>query len=355
MPIYNAKVFNTKTKKDENRLRYEFDRFIDGERVRFTKLFSKAWDKATAEKWGRKKDEELELSAAGVKRKAVSIDEAILLFLEEKGPTLKSLPKIEHHFKMMLEFYEGKPLENLEDVAQTMLVSYQKSGLSLSTFATRYSYLRAACRYAWRRLKIDIAEPGKRFVVPSYNNEVNNTVDRREFIMICRQCTDITARAVMRIAFYTGMRRGECLRIEIIDNELVVRDTKNGDDRILPMSAKIRTALKYRHRIDGEKVYREFKKAVKRLGLDSLRVHDLRHSFASLLINNGADSDVVGDILGHRDRKSTKRYTHRSMNSIAKAMDKAWQKIPTNNVVQFPKKVVQVSDKATELEEIKSA
>ena len=50
--------------------------------------------------------------------------------------------------------------------------------------------------------------------------------------------------------------------------------------------------------------------ARKEAGLRDLRVHDLRHSFASFVINAGIDLYAVGKVLGHADHKSTMRYSH---------------------------------------------
>ncbi len=47
-----------------------------------------------------------------------------------------------------------------------------------------------------------------------------------------------------------------------------------------------------------------------RAGLPNVHFHDLRHSTASALINAGASLYVVGQILGHKDPRSTQRYAH---------------------------------------------
>lgn len=56
--------------------------------------------------------------------------------------------------------------------------------------------------------------------------------------------------------------------------------------------------------------YKNFKDAAKRARLGDLRVHDLRHTFASLLVQNGVPIYEVSTLLGHSDTRITQRYAH---------------------------------------------
>ena len=53
-----------------------------------------------------------------------------------------------------------------------------------------------------------------------------------------------------------------------------------------------------------------FKRATRKAGIENLRFHDLRHDFATLLINNGATLFQVQANLGHSDPRMTQRYAH---------------------------------------------
>ena len=57
--------------------------------------------------------------------------------------------------------------------------------------------------------------------------------------------------------------------------------------------------------------------------LPNVRLHDLRHTFASLLINAGETLYVVKDVLGHSDTRVTERYAHLSQASQKKAANAA--------------------------------
>ena len=60
-----------------------------------------------------------------------------------------------------------------------------------------------------------------------------------------------------------------------------------------------------------------WKRVRKRAGLNGVRLHDLRHTYASLLINNGATLAVVGACLGHSAIQTTMRYCHVSTETTA--------------------------------------
>ncbi|WEK48187.1 MAG: tyrosine-type recombinase/integrase [Candidatus Andeanibacterium colombiense] len=56
-------------------------------------------------------------------------------------------------------------------------------------------------------------------------------------------------------------------------------------------------------------------------GLPGLRLHDLRHSAASFMINAGIDLFAVGRILGHADHQSTMRYSHLANDTLMQAVE----------------------------------
>jgi integrase len=59
-----------------------------------------------------------------------------------------------------------------------------------------------------------------------------------------------------------------------------------------------------------------WKTLCKKLNLKNVRIHDLRHTFASLLINNNINLEIVSKLLGHSDVKITQRYAHLNTNSL---------------------------------------
>ena len=61
------------------------------------------------------------------------------------------------------------------------------------------------------------------------------------------------------------------------------------------------------HRVAVQKSWRALCKAAK---INGLRIHDLRHSFASQLVSSGASLPLIGSLLGHSNPATTHRYAH---------------------------------------------
>ena len=74
-------------------------------------------------------------------------------------------------------------------------------------------------------------------------------------------------------------------------------------------------------RITRQAVHKRFHEVAEKMGIDAT-VHTLRHSFASHMINNGADIRSVQEMLGHSDIKTTQIYTHLDTSTMLKEFDK---------------------------------
>ncbi len=135
------------------------------------------------------------------------------------------------------------------------------------------------------------------------------------------------AKQVLTIALYTAMRLSEILKLKWQDVDLerkhiFIRNTKNDLLRSVPIIAQVERGLLelqiennggFVFRQDKTKpqwLYRDFWAAVKTADIPDLRIHDLRHSAASRLADAGVHISVIAELLGHKDWKTTKRYTH---------------------------------------------
>jgi integrase len=74
-------------------------------------------------------------------------------------------------------------------------------------------------------------------------------------------------------------------------------------------------------------IYYSWDTARKRAGMPEVRIHDLRHSFASFLVNAGRSLYEVQKILGHADAKTTQRYSHLAHATLLEAVNKAVEAI----------------------------
>lgn len=140
--------------------------------------------------------------------------------------------------------------------------------------------------------------------------------------------TNPSAINALRLLALTGCRRGEILALKWEDVDLDARllslpDSKTGarEVRLAGPAVALLTGLP---RVDGnayvfpgavagehfkglQKVWRAVRK---KAGLEDVRIHDLRHSFASAAVTAGASLLVVGALLGHKNARTTERYAH---------------------------------------------
>lgn len=312
MPIYYDRA--------RKRWRYEFSRLIGGQRRRTTKLLPASWTRTEAEAYAHQQDKQLYLVATGAVKVQPLISEAVGLYLTERAPNLKNRAKLERDLALILPWFEGKRMNELASVCTSYAAD---ASLNPATVRVRLAYLRAACRWAWKFKSLGEHDPAERVSLPSPRNERHVYVSRAELLPILKRMKNYGARAVCLVAFYSGMRLAEILRAEPTDHGWSLRDTKNGEPRIIPIHPKTaHLAQFWPIGVAYSTVQHAFKAAAVAAGYDDLRVHDLRHSSASAMVNAGVDTFTVGAILGHRSSQSTKRYTHRNVNTLATAIRK---------------------------------
>jgi integrase len=313
--------------KARGRFIFEFDRYIQGERVRARKLLPKLWSQAQADAFDRQESARLYAIATSVERADHLIEDAVARYLKGRVPHLKHGREVVGELALIFWAYQGRPLTALAEVCKAYAM---KSGdLAPATVRKRIRYLTAACRWAWKNCAMGEADPAARVVVPTVKNERQVYIDRRKMLQLARACRHRPTRAAIRIGWYSGMRLSEIERAErdFEAGVFVLRDTKNGEPRIVPMHPRVRgcARIPLPTRYITSYHFRAARAAVK---MNWLHFHDLRHSTASALIQEGVDVYTVGAILGHKSTASTRRYAHLSTTKATEAIGRLGQKIP---------------------------
>jgi site-specific recombinase XerD len=149
---------------------------------------------------------------------------------------------------------------------------------------------------------------------------------------------------MINLALNTGMRKGEILSLRIHDIDfprktLLVTESKSGEKRSIPlnriaMEILQRRAVQKSISISGfifstsshtqilpRNLNRAFYKAIAKAKIEKFRFHDLRHTFATRLVQAGIDLYKVSKLLGHKDISTTQRYAHHSPESLREGVD----------------------------------
>ncbi len=169
--------------------------------------------------------------------------------------------------------------------------------------------------------------------------------------------------AAIRLLVLTGARKSEILTLqwENVDTDrgcLRLPDSKTGA-KVIPLGAAALEALSEIPRIEGNPyvlpglegrhfvgLQKTWERIRKRAGLEDVRLHDLRHSFASVAVAGGDSLYLVGKVLGHQQASTTERYAHLADDPLRAVADKAAGRIAaamkTGNggaeVVDLPKR-----------------
>ena len=148
-----------------------------------------------------------------------------------------------------------------------------------------------------------------------------------------------SAIAALRLLMLTGCRMGEILSLRWDDVDrtagvLRPRDSKTGPPMV-PLTGPVLAVLDSIERIEGVPwvirnksdgrltgLFSHWQRIRKEAGLDDVRVHDLRHSFASRALALGETLPVIGKLLGHSDIETTARYAHLARDSLHEAAER---------------------------------
>jgi integrase len=163
-----------------------------------------------------------------------------------------------------------------------------------------------------------------------------------EFDKLYQACND-KLKPIVLFAVNTGMRQDNILsltwqQVDLNRGVIVLPHTKNGERLGLPMNSTVKDLLSELKRIrfitsdfvfhtstgnrfDGSKIGKWFRQALKKAGIQDFRFHDLRHTFASWLVQKGASLYEVQWLLGHKTIAMTMRYAHLAPDNLRTAIN----------------------------------
>ena len=277
---------------------------------------------------------------------------AFLAYIEsEKGLSSNTVEAYFRDIRYFKDFLSKKSISRFEDVLQTDVIEYLsflKTKYASSSIYRSFVAIKVLFRFLKKEnvIKKDIT---LYLDLPKIWQFLPSVMTYQEVDSLLNQIkTDdlIGARdkAVLELLYATGIRVSECSSLKILDvNDDFIKVTGKGKkQRIIPIGKKAINAidhylLNFRNEIQGidylfiskngkkidrVTIYNRIKIYAKGANIKkNISPHTLRHSFATHLLENGADLRLIQDMLGHADISTTDRYTHISKAHLKKAFE----------------------------------
>jgi integrase/recombinase XerC len=253
------------------------------------------------------------------------------------------------YFTLGRDQLELRKVDNLTIRAYLAHLAHRK--LSRSSVARHLSALRTFFRYLMREGDVD-ANPARVVATPKREKHLPSVMQPADVALLLEQpdlSTPLGLRdqAFLELLYASGLRISELVGIDLDDIEvrakLVKVRGKGSKERIVPFGSKaeqaVRAYLPTRHappdenalfvnykgdRITARSVRRLFDKYVRAAALRAgISPHTMRHSFATHLLNAGADLRGIQELLGHASLSTTQKYTHLNDGELLKVYKKA--------------------------------
>lgn len=257
------------------------------------------------------------------RKPTILISAAMQAWIDERVKPMKAYRSTLNHSNQLDDWIADKTLADIPDVADRYK-KRQTGTLANATINRRLCVLKAVAKFAYSKGWIDTNLSARIQTLPEGPGR-ENYLTRQQIAKLVSKCSKPEGKAWIMIAAYTGMRQGEIMALQPRDitDVIRIRNSKVGTPRLIPIVGKLKPYLKHiPFTLHARTYYAMFEEARDAAGLKGLTFHDLRHTTASLLINEGVDLYTVGKILGHKNAATTKRYAHLSVETLTQAMKK---------------------------------
>lgn len=277
----------------------------------------------------------------------------------EKGLALNTLISYERDLTYYLQFLGQRQIRTIEESSRFDILAYlqklQQEKKASSTISRNITALRSFYQYLYREKMID-QDPSVNLDTPKIERRLPKVLTTREVELLLEQPkgddpASLRDKAMLEVLYATGIRVSELISLKKTDVNLTMGFIrcvgKGSKERMIPLGSKaIKSLERYltlgwailskgkesealflNHLGTGltrQGFWKIIKKYAHEAGITkSITPHTLRHSFATHLLENGADLRAVQEMLGHADISTTQIYTHLTQSRIREVYNRA--------------------------------
>lgn len=265
----------------------------------------------------------------------------------ERGLSLNTRKSYERDLHKYLAFVEEQKIDSWQEIDRYIIMEYlqrlHSEQNSSATIIRMISTLRGFHQFL-RQERLTDHDPMQHIDSPKKAQKLPNTLSIDEVTLLIEtpntsKPLGIRNRTILEVMYATGLRVSELVDLKIGDLHLamgLLQTLGKGDkERIIPLGDyAIQWIEKYLEEarpflirknqneirlfvnnhgkpLSRQGVWKNLKQIVREAGIDkNITPHTLRHSFATHLLENGADLRIVQELLGHADISTTQIYTH---------------------------------------------
>jgi integrase/recombinase XerC len=252
------------------------------------------------------------------------------------------------------EIYEVSIQKTNHSMIRSWLVEELNNGNSARTVNRKITSLKSFFKFLVKEevikvnptLKISSSKTSKKLPQFVGVDDMNKLLDKLKFN---EDFSGYRDKLIIEIFYSTGIRLSELINIKVTDCDSVKKQIKvlgkRNKERIIPLAKELIKSIEnymiLRNQVravdrsyllltdSGKKlnsslVYRKVNNLLKDVTtLDKRSPHILRHTFATHMLNNGADLNVIKELLGHASLSATEVYTHNSIDKLKQIFNNA--------------------------------
>ncbi|MCT2347239.1 tyrosine-type recombinase/integrase [Niallia taxi] len=267
----------------------------------------------------------------------MNLSEAWQLYKADKqiqGYSSQTLKAYKVQSTLFINYVGDVPIEDITTESIKLYLGEVASNLKASSLCHRIRFIKSLFKWAQEE-KYIIYNPGTAIKEPKLESKIPKFLTEEEIELLREACLSPFEKALFEFMYSTGCRIGEIVSLDQssinFSEQSVIVYGKGKKEREVYFNTRCSIWLKryINNRTDNEKALFVTIRAPHRMGISQMRYvikqisrrakinkcihpHQLRHSYATTLINNGAPLEVIQNLMGHEKSETTRIYAYLS-------------------------------------------